>query len=153
MPWPKSKHGSTGQGHGGPARGGPAKGAHPALGSAGDGWGGPARGESQTKGRVAEFHAMSNDPDVKAKAAERIETLKDHLYGLATSAERQETQLAATVAYLNRVEGMPVQRQVVATVADPDSMTDAELAAIAAGGRTGAAEAPADTEQSGGVVH
>jgi hypothetical protein len=73
----------------------------------GSGWGGPKRGESQTAGRVAEFQPMSNDPEIAAARETRIAELKEHLYGLAKSAERQETQLAATVAYLNRELGTP----------------------------------------------
>lgn len=103
----------------------------------GAGWGGPARGASASRIKPGDpdgIQAMVNDPDVKAKAAARVEALKDHLFGLATGAERQETQLAAAVAYLNRVEGMPIARTVTATVADPNSLTDADLAAIVASG-------------------
>lgn len=100
----------------------------------GDGWGGPAKGASTAprfrKGVTSEAQAMRHDPEVKATAAERVETLKDHLYKLATTAQREETQLAATVAYINRVEGTPIARTVTSTVADPSKMTDAELAAI-----------------------
>lgn len=78
--------------------------------SMGDGWGGPAKGASTTKGRVAEFQPMSNDPEIKARRAAQAEQLHEHLYELATQADRQETQLAATVAFLDRVEGKPVAR-------------------------------------------
>lgn len=122
----------------------------------GDGWGGPAKGAGGPPIKPGDpdgIQAMSNDPEVKAKAADRAEELKDHLYKLALKAERQETQLAATVAYLNRAEGMPIARTVTATVADPNSLTDAELAAIAAGGRT-AADAPTPgPKRSDGMVH
>ena len=53
---------------------------------------------------------MSNDPEIRARQAERAARLHDHLYTLATDAERQETQLAATIAFLDRVEGKPVSR-------------------------------------------
>lgn len=121
--------------------------------SKGDGWGGPARGESRTKGRVAEVQPMSNDAEIKRQAAERIQRLKDHIYTLATSAQREETQLAAAIAFLNREVGMPVARNLVANVGDPNNLTDAELAAIAAGSGTAAAEAADDTAGSGGLVH
>lgn len=76
----------------------------------GAGWGGPAKGGSASrirKGDPEGIQAMSNDPEIAAARETRIAELKEHLYGLATSAERQETQLAATVAYLNRELGTP----------------------------------------------
>lgn len=79
----------------------------------GDGWGGPARGASTSRIKPGDpdgIQAMSTDPDIKARQAERAAKLHDHLYGLATEADRQETQLAATIAYLDRVEGKPVAR-------------------------------------------
>lgn len=80
----------------------------------GDGWGGPARGASASRVRPGDpegIQALSNDPDVKASQAERAELLKDHLFSLALGAQRQETQLAAAVACLDRIEGKPLQRQ------------------------------------------
>jgi hypothetical protein len=79
----------------------------------GDGWGGPAKGESAARIKPGDpdgIQQMSNDPEVKARQAERAAKLHDHLYALATDADRQETQLAATIAYLDRVEGKPVSR-------------------------------------------
>jgi hypothetical protein len=153
MPWAKSIHGSTGQGHGGPAKGkghgGPARGVHPV------GWGGPARGGPNRPAIKAGdgIQAMSNDPEIRARNKQRVEDLKDHLYGLAKGAEREETQLAATIAFINREEGLPVARQIVANVADPNSLTDADLAAIALSGRRDPDAAPADAVEPGGVVH
>jgi hypothetical protein len=121
--------------------------------SRGQGWGGAAQGASSTAGQVAEVQPMSNDPAIKRQAAERVRRLKDHLYDLALNAERQETQLSAAVAFLNREEGMPISRAVIANVGDPNNLTDAELAAIAAGSGPDAAPAPDDTGGSGGVVH
>ncbi len=122
----------------------------------GAGWGGPARGASTSRIKPGDpdgIQTMSNDAEVKARAAQRVEALKDHLFGLATKAERQETQLAAAVAYLNRVEGMPIARTVTATVADPNSLTDADLAAIIARGSADPGEAPVDPPRPDGVVH
>lgn len=122
----------------------------------GPGWGGPAKGASTSRIRKGDpdgIQRMSNDPDVKARAQQRIEALKDHLYGLATGADRQETQLAAAVAYLNRVEGMPIARTVTATVADPNSLTDADLADIIRRGSADPGEAPVDPPRSGRVEH
>lgn len=38
----------------------------------------------------------------------RLAQLKDHLADLGLNADRQETQVSAIVAYLNREEGLPV---------------------------------------------
>lgn len=89
----------------GAGRGGPAKGA-----GKGDGWGGPAQGEG-SKECVSAFQHMSNDEIIRANAEARRAMLKDNLLLLALRAERQETQVSATVAYLNRDEGMPTQKQ------------------------------------------
>jgi hypothetical protein len=63
----------------------------------------------------------------RAQAEERAEQLRDHIYGLALGAEREETQLTASVAWLDRHEGKPVQR-VVARAADSLSeMSDEAL--------------------------
>jgi hypothetical protein len=122
----------------------------------GPGWGGPARGASSsriTQGDPDGIQAMSNDPTIKRRQAERVELVREHLFGLAIGAERQETQLAASVAYLNRIEGTPLQRAVVANVSDPSKLTDADLAAIAAGSGPDAVAAPDDPAGSDGVVH
>lgn len=123
----------------------------------GDGWGGPAKGAGGPRiggGPAGDaIRAMAHDPEVKASAAERVETLKDHLFHLAKNAQREETQLAATVAFINRVEGTPIARTVTATVTDPNSLTDAELAAIAAGGRATTDAAPAHPKRPGRLVN
>ena len=46
---------------------------------------------------------------------------------LAKNAEREETKLNAAKAYLDRVEGQPIARQVTATVDDVSSLDDREL--------------------------
>ncbi len=97
------------------------KGNGPGRGSRGDGWGGPAKGASASRIRRGDpggIQAMSNDAEIKARQAERAEELKDHLYHLALKAERQETQLAATVACLDRIEGKPLQRQDVTSAGE-----------------------------------
>lgn len=96
---------------------------------------------------------MSNDAEIKARQAEKAELVREKIFELALSAERQETQLAASVAYLNRVEGSPMQRAVIANVSDPSRMTDADLAAIAAGGSAAVVETPGDPAGSSDVVH
>lgn len=131
----------------GPGWGGIAKGA---------GWGGPARGASDSRIKPGDpdgIQRMSHDPEIRRRQAERAEQVREHLFGLALGAERQETQLAASVAYLNRIEGTPLQRAVVANVADPSKLTDADLAAIAAGSGPAAPPAPDDPAELAGVVH
>lgn len=112
-------------------------------GSQGKGWGGPAKGAG--KGPAKPFTAESptrqtipggkGDPvkmdaraEKRARDEVRAEELRDHLYTLATKAERQETQLSAAVAFLNRVEGMPVAKQQVEIKRPIEEMTEAELA-------------------------
>jgi len=131
----------------GPAKG---KGKGPGHGAgSGDGWGGSAKGASTSRivpGDPDGIQAMSNDPRILARGKERLSVLRDKIYELALSAEREETQLAAANSYLNREEGTPVQRVVTASVTDPSQMTDAELAAYIAEGRRGALAAPEDTD-------
>jgi hypothetical protein len=115
----------------------------------GQGWGGPAKGASASRivpGDPEGIQTMSNDPRVLAKGRERLGVLRDKIFELALSAEREETQLAAANSYLNREEGTPVQRVVTASVTDPSQLTDDELAAIDASGRRGALAAPEDTD-------
>lgn len=122
----------------------------------GPGWGGPAKGASTSRIRPGDpdgITSMRHDPENKRRQAERVEAVREHLYGLALGAERQETQLAASVAYLNRVEGAPVQRAVVANVMDPSKLTDADLAVIAAGSSAATPPASDDPAGSDQLVH
>jgi hypothetical protein len=89
----------NGAGHGGPAKGA--------------GWGGPARGASTSRiepGDPDGITSMRHDPDVLARRARQADELHERLFALATAAERQETQLAATIAFLDRVEGKAIAR-------------------------------------------
>ena len=66
----------------------------------GAGYGGPARGEGNRGtpgiGRPkADVAAV-----IRASKAERIEKLKEHLIGLALTAEREADQITATLGYL-----------------------------------------------------
>ena len=89
----------------------------------GTGWGGPARGpgagpkfEKFMEGNQTE-HPAGDDyrerrqkrRELRAAGAERLQQLKDHLADLALNAEHEATQVSATVAWLNRDEGMPAQ--------------------------------------------
>lgn len=86
----------------------------------GAGWGGPAKGAGTrfAKGEAQPLQGKSNTAPVVSQREARIAALKDKLFALATDAAREETQLAAAVAYLNREEGLPVARQISATVDD-----------------------------------
>lgn len=87
----------------------------------GAGWGGQAKGASTSRIRKGDpdgIQARAHLPEVTAAREARIAALKDKLFDLANHAEREETQLAATVAYLNREEGMPVARNITANVDD-----------------------------------
>lgn len=90
---------------------------HPRRGNGpgkGAGWGGEAKGASKSRFVEGELQPMQGKQGtaavVQAREA-RLAMLKDHLFTLALEAEREETQLSATVAYLNREEGMPKQIQ------------------------------------------
>lgn len=86
-------------------------------GSKGQGWGGAAKGASTSRIKPGDpdgIQAMSNNAAVKASAAERIAELTRNLEHLAFNAEREETRVSATVHALNRLEGMPVARQITA---------------------------------------
>ena len=80
----------------------------------GDGWGGPAKGPGvggPRRGPPPGQDAHGN-PVQHALAADkeaRIEQLVNHLGNLALNAAREETQVSATIAALNRLDGMPVQ--------------------------------------------
>jgi hypothetical protein len=112
MAWPKTHPNYR------PAGGGPARGV-----GKGDGWGGPAIGAG-TGGPARAFtaasatrHAGHGDPKKMAaralRSAEkkaRIEHLIDQLGDLALNAQREETQVSACIAVLNRLEGRPVKK-------------------------------------------
>ena len=91
-----------------PASGIPAK---------GEGWGGPAKGASTSRIKPGDpdgIQALSRDASVADRREARIAALKAKLEDLAFNAQREETQLSAAVALLNREEGMPVARQITA---------------------------------------
>ena len=99
---------------------GPRKGVGTGPG-AGVGLGGPAKGAS---GKPAiPFHSAhparinGTTPEISAAKAEKdaadaikAQALKDHIFTLATNAAEQTTQLSASIAWLNRHEGMPTQK-------------------------------------------
>jgi hypothetical protein len=126
----------------------------------GDGWGGPAKGAGKpyfAKGETQEGQGRGHTAPYVEKREDRLAMLRDHIWNLAMTAQREETQLAAANAYLDREEGKPIARTVTATVDDVSQLSDLELAAeIArldrelAAAKTRSGEAPAG-EPSGAV--
>lgn len=76
--------------------------------SKGDGWGGEAKGSGAAPFKPG--NKASAGPRDMTTNEEKAERLRQHIYKLAEGAEREETQLSAAIAWLNRVEGMPVAR-------------------------------------------
>lgn len=104
MVWPTHK----------PPSGIPASGIPSKPSSAGEGWGGRPTGKPA---RPFQGGAIDRSPEAVAERVklavereERIAQLTDNLGDLALNAEREETRVSATVAALNRLEGMPKQK-------------------------------------------
>jgi hypothetical protein len=110
--------------------------ASPARGS---GWGGPAKGaHTHSPGSVqpgeirnpqGRFAMTAERQRERAEAKAKAKELKDHIYGLALTADREETQLAASIAWLNREEGMPVARNLNLNATVTSELGDDELIA------------------------
>lgn len=102
----------------------------------GDGWGGPASNMPHFERSPAN---LTPGPPTLAErqakayrdmtAQQVIESRKEKLFNLSENAEREETQLSATIALLNRLEGMPVSRSISATIDDLRKMGEDELRA------------------------
>ena len=92
--------------------------------------------------------------DVEAAAREHtplaMQTLADIC---ADAAAPVVARVSAASTLLDRGWGKSVARHVHATVTDPAQLSDAELAAIAAGGRLAPAAPVEDADDPGGVVH
>lgn len=76
----------------------------------GPGWGGPARGAGSKAAKAVPFTAGNQAAACghNLNRSQRRQTLLDMLADLAFTADSDEVRLAATVAWLNRVEGKPV---------------------------------------------
>jgi hypothetical protein len=146
MPITRTTRKGNGLGHGGEAKGA----------GKGDGWGGPATGApKRTFNEATALLAVAKRDDAAEKALreQRLAAIDDMVFTIAMQAEREETKLSACVAYQTRKLGAPIARTVTATVTDPNAMTDAELAAIAAGGRTASDAAADDSPKPSRVVN
>lgn len=129
----------------------------------GAGWGGPARGTR------AAFSA-ERQPSMRARigAAERRvaeaatlrEMLRPHLSAAAQTwldvmldeAAPAAARIAAAEKVAERVEGKVAERVALLDSRGAESLSDDELAAIALGGRAGAAPAADDPPEPDGVV-
>lgn len=123
----------------------------------GPGWGGPAKGASTSRIKPGDpdgITKLRHDPDNLAVKAERRRKAMQ-LYEDVID-DREAPPMARIVAadkLLDRIDGKPIARTVTANVGDPSKLSDADLAAIIAGGGAPAAEAPDDPPEPGGVVH
>jgi hypothetical protein len=93
---------------------------------------GSGEGNRITAENAREVKAMDTPERARTKE-ERTAALVDHLERLAFNAETDAVKVSAANAALDRLEGKPIARTVTAHVLDPNSLSDADLAAIAAG--------------------
>ena len=146
-----TRHGK-GEGHG-PAKGAGTGGAAHLFG--------PARGGGTREPFTSQTgRAMGEDKVMLAQMkAERTAMLEDHLFKLATGAEREDTQVSAAVRLHAIYNGTPVARNLNVNTDDLSALSDAELAAEFArltnpGNEAGAGNAPPKVPgKLGGVVH
>ncbi len=109
-------------------------------GGMGVGWGGPANGPGSSapsfvdslENRIGGVAPL--DPQVRQSKAEReamrleqAEAVKDEIYRIATNGVREADRVNAGVAFLNRIEGMPVARNLNLN-GELGHLSDAELA-------------------------
>ena len=85
--------------------------------SAGESWGGPAQGAGNgqprrpfKRGNRLSEGRSPRDREAVLKTRQRIEELHDLLYALAFTAEREQTQLQATIHLLDRLGGRPARK-------------------------------------------
>lgn len=93
------------------------------------GWGGPARGIGSRAMRAPPFTAGNRAAAGRHNMdrSQRRQALLDALFDLARTAESDEVRVAATVAWLNRVEGKPVAMTAHITTGDLSALSDADL--------------------------
>lgn len=128
----------------------------------GAGWGGPAQG-SGTGGEPVAFEAGNQaasgrqQPDLSK--AERIARLQDNLEHLALYGENENVRVSASNHLLNRLDGMPIARNINVNADDLASLSDADIAAElarlgGAGIEAAAGDAPTPSPaRLKGVVH
>lgn len=123
----------------------------------GDGWGGEAKGAGN-HGAGPGRPTVAEAPAIQADKAARLDAVKNKIFDLAMNADRQETQLSAAVAFLNREEGTPIARSITVQTDDLASLSDADLAErlahlerVAAAAGDGAQQAPGSGKPRGMV--
>lgn len=136
MPGAMARSSSTRRGNG-PGHGGP---------KAGAGWGGPAKGHAPRPLAPAgdeysdSVRAKAHDLDILANAEQVKAQMRAVLYQIAMAGEAEAARMNAADKLLDRLEGKAVVKQDIRLRSiDPDTMTDEELAAIVARGRSGGA--------------
>lgn len=100
----------------------------------GTGWGGPARSVGRGASKAPVFNPGNQQaagPHDMARDRRR-QRLMAELEHLAFTAEREETQLAATIAWLDRYEGKPVARVINVGFSNAADIDDAIPAALVA---------------------
>lgn len=80
------------------------------------GWGGPSRASGLHPAKLADL-----------SHAEQVARLRQILSDLAEGAQTENIRMQASIALLNRIEGAPVQKQIVANVDSVKEMSDPEL--------------------------
>jgi len=124
----------------------------------GTGWGSDGTAKGAGKGPKWPKFELGNQaavgraqPDWEALKTkeEKAVALKQNLLRLGLTAEREETQISAAVAWLNREEGMPVQKNVNMNFKkDIKDFSDDELLAIAGSGEGESAGGTPDEDAS-----
>jgi hypothetical protein len=94
----------------------------------GPGWGGPAKGASTAPAKpVALFQPGNPGAPPGIPRSEQAAILKDLLFGLATTSDNPAVQVRAAEALLNRIEGMPVARNININADALSTLDDAAL--------------------------
>jgi hypothetical protein len=150
----------------------PARGGGPSGPGLGDSWGGPARGagngnkrrgfDSETAKAAVAKQISDRRAGVMSRAdirRQRTEQLEDLLFSLATSAEREETQVSAATKLHAIYNGQPVARNLNVQADDISQLSDDELRAelARAGGEASAdaagTAAPGMSPKLSSVLH
>ena len=111
------------------------------------GWGGPAKGKGRGDGIpkpwTKDTPTLTTKPghhpeptpaklsrmERAARDQEQAEQMRANLVNSALTGKTEKARVAASVAVLNRLEGMPLARNVNLNVNDASSLTDDEIAA------------------------
>ncbi len=92
--------------------------------------------------------ATETEAERRARKARWAEEMLERLYLLAMEGNREETQKAAAEALLNRLQGMPVARNLNANTDDISRLSDGDLIAELARAERATAAAGAGTAET-----